>query len=606
MIKPLLTLLLITSIYTNTLIGKSCDSIGKIRYKNALYTGECKHNKKEGIGHIVYNNGNDYEGSFKNDKKDGQGKYKFKNGSVYNGSWKNNTKDGYGVFTYNNGIVYKGNFVNNIKEGKGSLYYASGDIFEGEFKNNKQDGYGVYTYVIGASYSGDWSQGIRSGKGIFKHVSGAVYEGDFKNNAKNGQGRQTYVSGSVYDGSWVKNVKEGKGTYVDSTGAKYEGYFKNNKKSGEGVLTYVDGKVHIGSWLDGFREGKGTLTYPNGKVFYGSWHKNKREGVGTQVTQYGTCKGVWKSSKLTKITNEVQKKEIYKYFNMMRTQAGMIPLNINDILEKSAKSHSYYIELHEKELKGLSFHHEIEGKKGFSGVKSLDRAISAGYYSRNVGEGISTFCTAKESINSLMTAIYHRFGILSFSKNEVGVGYAQNPSRLDRNFVHNTGNSKLNELCKGDSTWIGNYYKEVCKDKTLKVKKAPYEEAKSSIQKRNPEYVIWPSKDSKNNLYYFKDEVPNPIPDKEQTGNPISIEFNPYYFKKAIVMDSFRLYKNNKEVTNTRILTKQTDPNKKFKSFQYALFPLDVLERNSVYNVEFNYSYNDLSDTIKWSFTTME
>ncbi len=62
-----------------------------------------------------------------------------------------------------------------------------------------------------------------------------------------------------------------------------------------------------------------------------------------------------------------------------------------------------------------------------------------------IGEGISNFCTAKESINSLMTAIYHRFGILSFSKNEVGIGFTNDPKILKRNFVYDMGSSRLNQ-----------------------------------------------------------------------------------------------------------------------------------------------------------------
>jgi len=625
----LLQLVILTNIYSLSIPQKICNGVGEIRYKNATYVGECTDNKKEGQGVITFKNGVKYDGSWSKNKKNGFGTQHYANGVVYSGEWidglysghgkieynkiqsyegsfKRGKRDGHGVYDYGNGIIYDGEWVADKKHGQATLTYANGAIYTGEFTNNEQTGKGKLVYPSGDIYEGSFKNSKKDGYGVFTYANGSVYEGEYKNNKKNGHGIYRYASGSIYDGNWVNDAKEGLGTYTQSDGTIYNGHFKANKRSGQGILTSKNGEKYDGSWLNDAKEGKGVLTYSDGKLFYGSWHKNKIDGEGSSVSQYGICRGVWKESKLLKTTNELSKKEIYAYFNELRTQAGMIPLKQNKILEKSAKSHSYYIELHADELKGLSYHDEVEGKKGFSGVKAVDRAISAGYYSRGVGEGIATFCTAKESINSLMTAIYHRFGVLSFAKDEVGVGYTQNPARLKRNFVHNMGNTKLNELCKEDGAWIGYYYEKVCKDETKKIKKDPYESAKTSIQRQNPEYVLWPSANSKNNLYYYRDEVPNPIPDYKKTGNPISIEFNPYYFPASIVMHSFRLYKNNKEITNTRILTKQTDPNKKFNSRQYALFPLDTLERNSIYDVEFIYSYNGFSDKIKWRFTTMK
>ncbi len=581
--KILFIIFLITNIYATQQTHSVCNGHGEIKYTNATYVGECSNNKREGQGVLRFENTESYEGSWKMDKRNGQGRYTYANGMVYDGNWVDDTKEGKATLTYPDGSIYTGEFHKDKLTGKGKFIYASGDIYEGSFLNSKREGQGVLIYVDGARYEGAWH-----------------------NDNKNGYGKQTYPSGAYYEGDWVNNAKDGKGIYVDRTGSKYEGAFKNNQRNGYGVLTYANKRVYEGNWLNDLREGKGKILYQDGKIFFGSWHKDKKEGIGSELTQYGLCKGIWKDSKLIEVTNEISTKEAYQYFNTLRQQAGMIALKPNKILQKSAKSHSRYIELHHKSIKGLQLHHEVRGKKGFTGKTPSDRAIAQGYFSNNIGEGISNFCTAKESINSLMTAIYHRFGVLSFSKDEVGIGFTNDPKILDRNFVHNMGSSRLNQLCQGSSAWIGYYYEKVCADPKFKVKKEPYDKAKASIRGQNPEYVLWPSANSKNNLYYFQNEIPNPMPGFAKTGNPISVEFNPYYFSKKVMMHSFKLFKNNKEIKNNKILTKKTDPNKKFTRLQYALFPLDVLARNAVYNVEFKYSYNGSIDTIKWTFTTMK
>ena len=606
MIKRLLSILITTNIYAYSFGVHSCDGVGDIKYKNALYTGECKKNKKEGRGRIVYSNGNKYEGSFKNDKKDGhgtyyysnglmyngewkkgkyngkgsliyskkerydgyfkdgkkdgKGKYKYKNGSVYEGSWKRNAKDGYGVFKYNNGVVYKGNFVKNIKEGKGKLYYITGDKYEGEFKNNKQDGFGTYSFVKGGSYTGEWSKGIRIGKGVFKYASGAVYDGFWLDNKKDGKGKYIDFDGNIYDGLWKKGKKNGFGIFTYANGQKYEGYFKDNKKDGAGII------------------------------------KN----------QYGICRGSWSNGKLFSITEKYSAGDAYKQYNEIRLSVDMSELKYNEKLQKSAQNHSDYIALHHETIKGLGYHHEKESLSDFSGYSVKQRVVKAGYFSTTVGEGISNYCSAQQSINSLMTAIYHRFGILDFSKDELGIGFTKDNTLLKRNLVHNTGNASLNTLCQGDGIWLGSYYAKVCADTKLKIKKDSYIESKVKIQEKNPKYVIWPADGSEDNLYYFKDEVPNPMPKYKIMGNPISIQFNPYYFPENIVVYSFKLYDDNGEVSKTELLTKQTDPNKKLTKNQYALFPIEILKRDTEYKVVIKYKYKGTSKRISTSFRTME
>jgi len=401
------------------------------------------------------------------------------------------------------------------------------------------------------------------------------------------------------------NKCNGTGT-ISYSNSTYVGECKDDKKEGKGVLTFHSGAKYEGEYKNDKIEGKGTFYYTNGDIYIGEWKEGKREGKGEYTTQYGTYSGIWIDGDLDEVTNQNTYQEAYTYFNKIRKQAGMIELEVDGILEDAAQSHSNYITIHNATLKGLEYHREEIGKDGFTGITSSDRAIKQGYFSKSVGEGISHRKTAQMSINALMTAIYHRFGILTFTKDEVGFGFTQDSQELTRNFVHNTGNSNLNDLCQNNNYSSGRYYYKVCADLTHRIETKDYNSAKNSIKKSNPKYVLWPSNNSLDNLYKFSGETPDPMPDYNQTGNPISIQFNNYYYPNTITLQSFKLFKNNKEITRTRILKKDTDPNNRFSEYQFALFPLDVLDRDTTYQAEFEYKYNGIIKDIRWSFKTMK
>jgi len=218
-----------------------------------------------------------------------------------------------------------------------------------------------------------------------------------------------------------------------------------------------------------------------------------------------------------------------------------------------------------------------------------------------------------------MTAIYHRFSILTFEKDEIGIGLSvENYGGLS-NYVHNLGNSHIVELCEEEDDIVKKEHYGVCGISYLEVQDIPWKEYRKNreenkkkglevineIKAENPKYVLWPSDDSINNtLEYSGHESPAPIIDYDRTGNPISIQFNTYYFPKNIKMTEFKLYKEGEEVKKVRILTKNTDINSMFSQYEYALFPLDVLAKDSLYKVEFSYIYEEVEESISWSFKT--
>jgi hypothetical protein len=473
--------------------------------------------------------------------------------------------------------------------GKGTITYSN-SIYVGECKDGRREGKGVLTFNSGGKYDGEWENGIKEGQGTY------------------------YYGNSTYIGEWKDGKREGKGVFTFNSGEKYDGEWYNDMKNGQGTIFYEDNSTYIGKWKDGNKDGQGVMTYLWGDKYDGEWYNDKKDGKGKKINQEGICEGIWNNGVLTEITNQDSYEEAYVYFNKIRKQAGLIELEVNGILEESAKNHSNYVVLHSDDWKdqgyindkGITGHNEEEGKEGYTGFSPADRAIVQGYLTYyGVSEGMTSRCTAKVSINNLMTAIYHRFGILSLGANEIGIGLSKKDNMLIE-FIHDTGNANLNNLCRYNSYSTGTFYSNICVNKEYIISVTDYNSAFNDVMKLNPKYVLWPSQDSVNNLYKFTGESPDPMPDYDETGNPISIQFNKYYYPNKITMKSFKLFKKDREIIKIDILMEKTDPNKFFSAYEYALFPLEVLEKNTTYKAEFKYRYNGMNKNIIWSFKTMK
>ncbi|MBU3916533.1 CAP domain-containing protein, partial [bacterium] len=197
-----------------------------------------------------------------------------------------------------------------------------------------------------------------------------------------------------------------------------------------------------------------------------------------------------------------EKQAAYQYLNQLRENAGMVLFKKNPLLEKSAGHHARYLSIN-----AVIGHFEEPDRPEFSGVKPSDRALFAGYNSKNVTENFSSGQkNSFESIEGLMSAIYHRFGFLAFSKNEVGISFAS--AGKDINFVYNMGNSQQNELCQ-NSKYNGSdsYYQSVCKnDEKVSVKQ--FDTLEQNAMKENPSIIVWPPNGAKQVLNVFYEEIP--------------------------------------------------------------------------------------------------
>ncbi len=297
-----------------------------------------------------------------------------------------------------------------------------------------------------------------------------------------------------------------------------------------------------------------------------------------------------------------EKQDALEYLNTLRKNSGMVAFYTNDKLELSAQNHAKYLIKNDK-----IGHFQIEGKAEFTGVAPAERAFFAGYKTHMIIENVSSNSpNFKESIDGLMSAIYHRFGFLDFQVDEIGIGVLQDVKNRQKNaYVYNMGIYELNELCKSELyDGVGNYVYNVCKDKSIKIKEVDFENALDSNRIHNKKIAIYPYDEQTGVPPAFFDEIPDPLPEYKVSGFPISISFNEYYFKRVKIL-SFKLFDvNNQEIKETKFYNHISDPNSKFKKFEFALFPLKRLEWDARYRVVVEYKVDRKKESKEWYFNT--
>jgi len=297
-----------------------------------------------------------------------------------------------------------------------------------------------------------------------------------------------------------------------------------------------------------------------------------------------------------------EKSEAFNLLNEIREAMGMNTLLYNERLAQAAQAHADYLVANH-----ASSHDEIEGLKGFTGAKPVDRAWRAGYHSSQVTENLSTQNqSAKASIDGLFGAIYHRFGFLDVSIDEAGVGVAQNMNDTKNSaFVYVMGNSALNALCQ-DAPFkgYGHYMYHVCKDMEHRISQKRFTKAKNSSAWLNPKIILYPYDGQEDVPPAFYSEIPDPLPDYEVSGFPVSVIFNDYFFEK-VKLQSFVLFdENGKEVSPVRILDMKHDPHHRFTANEFALFPLKRLKYNTRYHAQIIYVEKGREISREWYFRT--
>lgn len=280
------------------------------------------------------------------------------------------------------------------------------------------------------------------------------------------------------------------------------------------------------------------------------------------------------------------------YLNSIRMNSNLNLLSKNDTLSISSLNHAKYT--YENRVDS---HNEINSQPYFTGTTPKDRAFYAGYNSfisenlaTNIGDEIS-------SIDSLMSAIYHRFGFLDATIDEIGWGsYGDDENK---NFVYNMGNSKFENFCKigiSDKGY-GKFYNGICKNAEIGIAEAKF----NDFQKLNRNsYVVYPN--STNTKAFFSKEIPDPMPECKITANPVSIEFNSP--EDSISLVSFKIFEEDIELNNNKILTNLNDPNSVMNKNQFALFVKEPFKFNQKYKAVFRYMQKEKTKEISWEFVT--
>jgi hypothetical protein len=124
------------------------------------------------------------------------------------------------------------------------------------------------------------------------------------------------------------------------------------------------------------------------------------------------------------------------------------------------------------------------------------------------------------------------------------------------------------------------------------------------MRRKNSALVVYPYPNAKNILPAFYTENPHPLPGSKVSGFPVTVQFNPLFYKN-VKLKKFRLFDDKgKRVKKVKILTSKSDRNQRLTKLQFALMPLKRLEYTKRYQVEFEAVADGKKVKKHWWFTT--
>jgi hypothetical protein len=99
---------------------------------------------------------------------------------------------------------------------------------------------------------------------------------------------------------------------------------------------------------------------------------------------------------------------------------------------------------------------------------------------------------------------------------------------------------------------------------------------------------------------FSNQEQPDPVPDQNEVGYPVSVHAD---ITSVVQVDSFTMHPRGGTQAATRLLTREWDQNISFPSVA-AIIPLDPLQSNTDYDVQFTGTVDDVPIHLSWSFKT--
>ena len=129
----------------------------------------------------------------------------------------------------------------------------------------------------------------------------------------------------------------------------------------------------------------------------------------------------------------------------------------------------------------------------------------------------------------------------------------------------------------------------------------------AAIHRQLPDTVMWPPKGARSVPPAFFIEEPDPLPDLEVSGYPVSIQFNPFS-AGHVQLQRFELFRLDGEeripVEPVRLLDQANDPNKLLSAHEFVLFPLRRLAWGAVYLAVVDALVDGKSRRYEWQFET--
>lgn len=250
--------------------------------------------------------------------------------------------------------------------------------------------------------------------------------------------------------------------------------------------------------------------------------------------------------------------------NMLRNKVRIGLLSLNSSLNYAAEKHALYV------LKNKIASHDEDSTRPYFFGKTPSERVNKSNYSNGVGFTVGEVLTlsdgdSNDSLDKLVRAIYHRLVLLDPIFNEVGISKkSENGSHVFEMVLGARSNNFLSTAPRYIVAYPYNQQQEV-----------PY-------------------------LFFSNEEIPNPVPEKETVGFPISMQVTSGYTLKTI---SFNLRDNNGNIISGKELTPEND--RHLESSQYAFIPWEPLKPNTLYKASYQGIINNIQKVdYTWTFTT--
>ena len=190
------------------------DSINELQYvTSTVYDGQVSKGSKNGLGQLIFPNGDVYKGAWKADLRHGTGLCKFgSTGAIYKGEWRDGKPSGNGVlFTMPNEIIEARFDGYSVIDGQVKILFTNGEYYEGTFKNNLRNGTGNHYYHNKDYYEGEWANGRRIGRARIILAIGGKINGMFIEDKSDGYVEFEDKEGNMFqtENEEAKTVKRG-------------------------------------------------------------------------------------------------------------------------------------------------------------------------------------------------------------------------------------------------------------------------------------------------------------------------------------------------------------------------------------------------------------